>query len=69
MEQIDKLRSELRLRGFSPMTVRNYSFFVDKFLKKANKPVEELNSDDAKLYLSDLFESKSKNTINSASNP
>lgn len=63
MEEIDKLRSELRLRGFSQMTVRNYSFFVEKFLKRANKPINDLNSDDAKLYLSELFESKSKNTI------
>ncbi len=62
-EMLDKLKSELRLRGLSPMTVRNYGFFVEKFLKSANKDPEELNQDDAKLYLSGLFEDKSKNTI------
>ncbi|MDO8460523.1 MAG: tyrosine-type recombinase/integrase [Nanoarchaeota archaeon] len=63
MDSVDKLKSELKIRGFSPLTVRNYSFFVEKFLAKTNKPVEELTSDDVKLYISELFDSKSKNTI------
>lgn len=63
MEEVDKLRTELKLRGFSPLTARNYSFFVEKFLLKAGKSSSELNEDDAKRYLSELFESKSKNTI------
>jgi integrase/recombinase XerD len=63
MNEVDKLKSELRLRGFSQLTARNYSFFVEKFLKSANKNSEELNQDDAKAYLSGLFDSKSKNTI------
>ncbi len=63
MGEVDKLKSELKLRGFSPMTVRNYSFFVEKFLQKNTKDVNELTQDDAKLYLSNLFDSKSKNTI------
>src|SRR3989344_4358109 len=62
-EAISKLKTELKIRGLSSMTVRNYSFFVDKFLIKTNKPVELINEDDVKLYLSDLFDSKSKNTI------
>ena len=32
METLEQLRSELRLRGLSPLTVRNYGFFVEKFL-------------------------------------
>lgn len=63
MQELEKLKGELKLRGFSPMTVRNYSFFVQKFLGKTTKPANELTSDDAKLYLSDLFDTKSKNTI------
>ncbi len=63
MESLNQLKSELRLRGLSPLTVRNYSFFVEKFLKKSGKEAESLNIDDAKLYLSELFETKSKNTI------
>jgi len=63
MEALQNLNSELRLRGFSPLTVRNYSFFADKFLKHANKDAANLDAQDAKNYLSSLFESKSKNTI------
>ncbi len=63
MESIAALQTELKLRGFSPLTVRNYTFFVEKFLKHANKSTDVLTQDDAKSYLGDLFESKSKNTI------
>ncbi len=63
MQELDKLKSELKIRGFSPLTVRNYSFFVEKFLARIDKPASELTQDDAKLYLSELFDSKSKNTI------
>jgi integrase/recombinase XerD len=63
MDEIEKLKTELKLRGFSPLTVRNYSFFVDKFLKKTGKQVLDLNDDDVKSYISELFETKSKNTI------
>ncbi len=61
--ELTKLQTELRLRGFSPLTVRNYSFFIEKFLRYANKPQESLNEEDVRNYLSGLFESKSKNTI------
>ena len=63
MEEVDKLKTELKLRGFSPLTIRNYSFFVDKFLTRIDKSCSELNEDDAKLYLSEMFDTKSKNTI------
>jgi len=51
------------LRGFSPLTVRNYSFFVEKFLGKAGKEAKDVNEDDVKAYLGDMFDSKSRNTI------
>ncbi|MDO8563956.1 MAG: tyrosine-type recombinase/integrase [Nanoarchaeota archaeon] len=63
MESIEKLKNELKIRGFSPLTVRNYSFFVDKFITHSGKKAEEVNEDDVKAYLGSLFESKSKNTI------
>lgn len=62
-EEVGKLKAELRMRGFSNLTARNYGFFVNKFLIRINKKAEDLNEDDAKLYLSELFETKSKNTI------
>lgn len=63
MDALGKLHTELKLRGFSPLTVRNYSFFVDKFLKQSNKAVEELNQEDVRNYLAGMFDDKSKNTI------
>jgi len=63
MSGIERLQTELKLRGFSPLTVRNYSFFVQKFLEHANKPQDDLTEDDVKNYLGSLFEDKSKNTI------
>lgn len=63
MEELKKLKAELKVRGFSPLTVRNYSFFVEKFLTKTNKPSGKLNEDDVKAYLSEMFDTKSKNTI------
>ncbi len=63
MEELEKLKNELKVRGFSPLTVRNYSFFVRKFLERTGKKQEELNEDDVKAYLGEMFDSKSKNTI------
>jgi len=63
VDSIEKLKTELKLRGFSPLTLRNYSFFVEKFMARIDKPAIELNEDDAKLYLGEMFEDKSKNTI------
>jgi len=60
--EIEKLKTELKLRGFSPMTVRNYSFFVQKFNDQLQKPIAESSEDDAKAYLASLIETKSKNT-------
>lgn len=63
MEEVEKLRTELKIRGFSPLTARNYSFFVEKFLQKANKKAGELTEQDAKDYLASIFDAKSKNTV------
>ncbi|MBM3230061.1 integrase [Candidatus Pacearchaeota archaeon] len=59
----DLLRAELKVRGFSPLTVRNYGFFTDKFLEQVHKQPDQVTQDDAKLYLASLFDDKSKNTI------
>ena len=63
MEALDKLKTELKLRGFSPLTVRNYCFFVEKFIKKTNKETEQIGQEDVRAFLSEMFDSKSKNTI------
>lgn len=63
MEHVELFKTELKLRGFSPLTIRNYSFFVEKFLKFTNKDASQVDENDARAYLASLFESKSKNTI------
>ncbi len=61
--ELARFEAELKLKGFSPMTIRTYSFFARKFLEKAGKKADELNEDDAKLYLGRMYDSKAKNTI------
>ncbi len=64
LEELEKLKAELRVRGFSPLTVRNYSFFVEKFLVSAGKKdVDKLSVDDVKKYLGGMFDTKSRNTV------
>jgi integrase/recombinase XerD len=62
MQELEKLKTELRLRGFSPLTVRNYSFFVEKFMALTKKPTETLSEDDVKSYLASLIANRSKST-------
>lgn len=65
-EAIEKLRTELKLRGFSPLTAKNYIFFVEKFLAFSGKNIQDIGEDDAKSYLASLFDTKSKSTISLA---
>ena len=67
MESLDKLKAELKLRGFSPLTVRNYCFFVEKFIEKTKRNAADFNEDDVKAFLSEMFDTKSKNTTNTIS--
>ncbi len=60
--ELEKLQTELKLRGFSPMTVRNYSFFVNKFASQMSKSLAEADEEDVRAYLATLIENKSKNT-------
>lgn len=62
MGEIEQLQTELRLRGFSPLTVRNYTFFASKFTLHAKKEAAELTQEDVKHYLATLIEHKSKST-------
>ncbi|MEK6858641.1 MAG: site-specific tyrosine recombinase/integron integrase [Nanoarchaeota archaeon] len=62
MGEIEQLQTELKLRGFSPLTVRNYTFFVKKFITHAHKNASDLTEEDAKNYLASLIEARSKST-------
>ena len=65
-EALEKLKTELRLKGFSQLTLRNYQFFIDKFIDSSGKKPDELTEDDARTYLANLFDTKSKATISLA---
>ena len=66
MKEVEKLKTELRLRGSSDYTIRNYVFFVEKFLKHAGLPIEQLEEEHVKAYLSSLISEKSRNTTSLA---
>lgn len=62
MTEIEQLITDLKLRGFSPLTIRNYSFFVKKFLDHAGKQPAAITEQDVRAYLASLIETKSKST-------
>ncbi|MFH1501087.1 MAG: site-specific tyrosine recombinase/integron integrase [archaeon] len=62
-EAVEKLKTELKLKGFSELTVKNYTYFIKKFLSSTEKPMDELNEEDAKTYLASLIDNKSRATL------
>ncbi|MBS3095091.1 tyrosine-type recombinase/integrase [Candidatus Woesearchaeota archaeon] len=65
-KSVEKLSIELRLKGLSTVTVRDYSWFINKFLEKTDKDINELNEDDCKAFVASMIDKKSKNTISLA---
>lgn len=64
---LEKLETELRLRGFSQTTLNTYVFQVKKFMEYSKKPVSKIKEDDIKLYIAYLLsEKRSKSSINLA---
>lgn len=53
---MDKLASELKLRGFSPETVKSYLFHNNKFKEFCTKSDKEIAEEDIKLYLASLLD-------------
>ncbi len=48
---LKKLRTELKLRGFSSQTSRMYLFYNNKFIEYIKKPSEDVTPDDIKEFL------------------
>ncbi|MBN2142126.1 tyrosine-type recombinase/integrase [Candidatus Woesearchaeota archaeon] len=55
---LQKLETELKIRGFSPETLKAYLFHNTKFLGFINKEPSEVSEDDLKLYLAHLISDK-----------
>ena len=64
---IIKLRQEMRLRGFSQRTAKNYCYYIIDCLSKSNKNARDINTANIREYLDNLIEEgKSSSTINTA---
>ena len=66
-DPILKLKQEMKLRGFSPKTVKSYLNYIIKCIKIANKSPRNINGDDIRNYL-ELLKNKgdSNSTLNTA---
>ena len=56
---LQKLETELKIRGFSEKTVSSYLFHNQKFLDFTKKQTEEIEEDDIKAYLAHLMSDRS----------
>jgi len=66
-DPILKLKQEMKLRGFSPKTIKSYLYYITDALKYANKNPRNIKSGDLRSYLEKLVdEKKSSSTLNSA---
>ena len=53
---LDSLRNELRLRGFSDSTIKMYVFYNEKFLEFVKKSPGEVTKDDIKAFIAKKME-------------
>ncbi len=58
---LERLETELKLRGFSDKTLKSYLFYNNKFLQFANKQPEQVTEDDVRAYLARLIGDEKKN--------
>ncbi len=54
-ERLKKLSTDLKLRGFSPQTVKMYLFYNQKFLEYIEKQPEDITEDDIRDFLAYKF--------------
>ena len=60
IDLLEKLETELKIRGFSAKTVRNYTSCNKKFLEFNGKGVESIGEDDIKAYMAHLMDKGQK---------
>lgn len=51
VNSLEKLDTELKLRGYSPQTVKMYKFYNEKFLEAVNKKTEDVTEEDIKSFI------------------
>ena len=57
-EMRNRMENELKLRGYSPATVKAYLRVVHDFVRHQRRPAEEMGSAEARAYLLHLMEEK-----------
>lgn len=68
-DPILKLKQEMKLRRFSPKTVKSYLYYITSVLKYASKSPRDIHSDNLRAYLEKLSDDgKSASTLNIAYN-
>ncbi len=66
-DPIVKLKQEMKLRRFSPKTIKSYLHYITDFLKYARKSSREVNAENVRNYLESLAgKNVSSSTLNSA---
>lgn len=56
---LNKVSTEIKLRGLSKRTIESYSFFLTRYLQTLNKPAEQATEQDVKNFLAQLVDSYS----------
>ena len=57
-EMRDRLEKELKLRGYSPKTLRAYVYAVHNFVRYHKRPAEQMGAPEARAYVLHLIEDK-----------
>ena len=64
---IFRFEQEMKIRNFSPRTIKSYSYYITEILKYTRKSARDINSQDLKDYLEYLVDqNKSGSTLNIA---
>ena len=50
-KRLSSLEKELKIRGYSQKTIRNYIFSNKRFLNFIKKPIDEITTNDVKMYI------------------
>ena len=58
---LERLETELKLRGFSDKTLKSYLFYNNKFLQYTNKLPDQVTEDDIRAYLANMIGNEKKN--------
>ncbi len=66
-DPMQKLKQEMKLRNFSPKTVKSYLYYITNILQRSNKNPKTVNAGDIRDYLEKMVdEGKSTSTLNGA---